>query len=119
MWAVKLAFGEPESTDGEDAAFQEAALAAGVPAPAVVRTTGGEVFAEVGGAHVRVFGWVDVHPPDRTLDPVRVGRLVAEIRLGVAGHRPQDDWYTEPWGRPAGTASSPSSMLQARRLPPA
>jgi Ser/Thr protein kinase RdoA (MazF antagonist) len=99
MWAVKLAFGEPESTDGEDAAFQEAALAAGVPAPAVVRTTGGQVFAEVGGVHVRVFGWVDVHPPDRTLDAARVGRLVAEMhRVGFAGRRPQDAWYTEPVG---------------------
>jgi Ser/Thr protein kinase RdoA (MazF antagonist) len=99
MWAVKRAFGEPEATDGEDAAFQEVAVAAGIPAPPVVRTTDGEVFTEIGGAHVRVYGWVDVRPPDRTLDPGRVGRLVAEIHLvGFAGVRPEDAWYTEPVG---------------------
>jgi Ser/Thr protein kinase RdoA (MazF antagonist) len=102
MWAVKLAFGAPEATDGEDAAFQEEAVAAGIPAPAVVRTTGGAVFAEVGGAHVRVYGWVDVRPPDRTLDPGRVGRLVAGMhRVGFAGKRPEDAWYTQPVGAAA------------------
>jgi phosphotransferase family enzyme len=102
MWAAKLAFGAPEQTDGEDAAFQEAAVAAGVPAPDVVRTSEGEVFAEIGGAHVRVYGWVAVHPPDRTLDPGRVGRLIAAIHLvGFAGRRPEDPWYSEPIGADA------------------
>jgi phosphotransferase family enzyme len=99
LWAVKLAFGEPEATDGEDAAFQEAAVAGGIPAPTVVRTAEGEVFAEVAGAQVRVYDWIDIHPPDRALDPGRVGRLVAALHLvGFAGSRPEDPWYTEPVG---------------------
>jgi Ser/Thr protein kinase RdoA (MazF antagonist) len=101
-WAVKLAFGAPRETDGEDAAFQEAARAAGVPTPEVVRTGAGEVFADVGGAQVRVYGWVDVHPADRTLDPGAVGRLLARMhRVDFAGRRGEDPWYTEPVGAPA------------------
>ena len=99
MWAVKLAFGEPEDTDGEDAAFQDAARRAGVPAPAVVRTADGDVFAEIGGVHVRVYGWVDVRPTDRTLDPGRVGRLVAGMhRVVFRGRRPEHYWYTDAVG---------------------
>ncbi|HSD01641.1 MAG TPA: phosphotransferase [Gaiellales bacterium] len=101
-WAVKLAFGEPEETDGEDAAFQEAARRAGVPAPAVVRTGEGGVFAEIAGVHVRVYGWVDVLPADRTLDPARVGRLVAGMHgVAFAGRRPEDRWYTDAVGAAA------------------
>ena len=37
LWAVKTSFRPPE-LDGEDGAFQAAAVAAGVPAPAVVFT---------------------------------------------------------------------------------
>jgi hypothetical protein len=102
IWAVKLAFGAPEETDGEDAAFQEAARRAGVPAPAVIRTGEGGVFADIAGAHVRVYGWVDVLPPDRTLDPGRVGRLVADMhRVAFTGRRPADPWYTDAVGGPA------------------
>jgi Ser/Thr protein kinase RdoA (MazF antagonist) len=98
-WAVKVAFGELEEADGEDAAFQDAARAAGIPAPAVVRTSAGEVFAEVGGAHVRVYDWVEVRPPDRSLDPGGVGRLLARLHLvGFDGRRGEHPWYTEPVG---------------------
>lgn len=96
---MKLTFGEPDGLDGEDAAFQDAARTAGVPAPEILRTADGDVFAEVGGAPVRVYGWVDVLPTDRTLDPARVGRLVAGMhRVGFAGRRPQDPWYTDAVG---------------------
>ena len=99
MWAVKLTFGQPEWADGEDAAFQDAARAAGVPAPEVIRTADGDVFAEIGGVPVRVYGWVDVRPTDRTLDPARVGRLVAGMhRVGFSGRRPEDPWYTDAVG---------------------
>jgi len=100
MWAVKLSFdgGEVE-LDGEDAEFQTAARDAGVPAPAVMRTAAGEVFAEVGDTGVRVYEWVDIRPPDRTLDPERVGALVAGMhRVELAGRRPEDPWYTDPVG---------------------
>jgi Ser/Thr protein kinase RdoA (MazF antagonist) len=102
-WAVKVTFqGGDTELDGEDAEFQTAARAAGVPAPAVMRTTAGEVFAEVGGVGVRVYDWVDIRPPDRTLDPERVGTLVAAMhRVGFAGRRPEDPWYTDRVGAAA------------------
>jgi hypothetical protein len=101
LWAVKTSFRPPE-LDGEDGAFQAAAVAAGVPAPAVVFTSGGELFTEVGGLPVRVYGWVDVLPADSGLDPVGVGRLMAAIhRVAFRGRRPQDPWYTEPVGAAA------------------
>jgi len=113
---VKLTYGEPEEADGEDAAFQEAARAAGVPAPEVVRTADGEVFADIGGVRVRVYGWVDVRRADRTLDPAGVGSLVAGMhRVAFRGRRPEDQWYTDGVGPAAwdaligelGTAGAP------------
>jgi aminoglycoside phosphotransferase (APT) family kinase protein len=99
MWAVKTAFGVPEELDGEDADFQTAAHAAGVPVPAVARTQAGEVFAVVGGVHVRAYEWVDICPPDRTLDPAEVGRVVAAMhRVEFEGRRPEHLWYTDPVG---------------------
>src|SRR6478672_5080454 len=98
LWAVKASFRPPE-LDGEDGAFQAAAVAAGVPAPVVVFTADGELFAEIGGLPVRVYGWVDVLPADSGLDPGRVGRLMAEIhQVPFRGRRRQDPWYTEPVG---------------------
>jgi hypothetical protein len=98
LWAVKTSFRPPE-LDGEDGAFQAAAVAAGVPAPAVAFTADGELFADIGGLPVRVYGWVDVLPADSGLDPGRVGRLIAEIhQVPFRGRRPQDPWYTEPVG---------------------
>ena len=90
LWAVKSSFRPPE-LDGEDGAFQAAAAAAGVPAPAVVFAAGGALFTDVAGLPVRVYGWVDVLPADSGLDPGRVGQLMAAIhqvpfrgrRLGI------------------------------------
>jgi Ser/Thr protein kinase RdoA (MazF antagonist) len=103
VWAVKLSFEDAEAEiNGEDAEFQTAAREAGVPAPAVMRTTAGEVFTDVGGAGVRVYDWVDIRPADRTLDPERVGALVAAMhRVGFAGRRREDPWYTDPVGAAA------------------
>jgi Phosphotransferase enzyme family len=98
LWAVKTAI-RPPDRDGEDAAFQTAARAKGVPAPGVVRTRGGEVFAQVADMHVRVFEWVDLLPPDRDIDPAAVGGLLAAIhRVPFTGRRPRDDWYEAPVG---------------------
>src|SRR5205823_14638738 len=97
-FAVKTSFFEPY-LDGEDAAFQAAARAAGVPAPAVLRTSAGAWHVDVGGLPVRVYEWVDLLPIDRGLDPAAVGRAVAAIhRTSFAGTRPADAWYTEPVG---------------------
>lgn len=97
-FAVKTSFGEPD-LDGEDAAFQAAARAEGVPAPEVMRAAGGAWHAEIGGLPVRVYQWVDLLPVDRGIDPAEAGRVVAAIhRTPFAGSRPEHPWYTEPVG---------------------
>jgi aminoglycoside phosphotransferase (APT) family kinase protein len=102
MWAVKTSFAEPDALDGEDADFQAAARAAGVPAPAVVRTVGGDAWALVGSTWVRVYEWVDVLAPDRALEPGEVGRLLATIHtVEFVGVRPEDPWYTDAVGAEA------------------
>jgi len=100
-FAVKTSFGEPD-LDGEDAAFQAAARAEGVPAPEVVRAAGGAWHADIGGLPVRVYEWVDLLPVDRGIDPAAAGRVVAAIhRTPFAGSRPEDPWYTDPVGAAA------------------
>jgi hypothetical protein len=99
-YAVKTSFGEPD-LDGEDADFQAAARAAGVPAPAVLRA-GDAWHAEIGGLPVRVYEWVDVLPPSLEIDPAEAGRTVAAIhRTPFSGRRGEHYWYTDPVGAPA------------------
>jgi aminoglycoside phosphotransferase (APT) family kinase protein len=99
-WAVKVPFDQ----SGEDevrsaAAFQEAACAAGVPAPQIQRTTEGCVLATLEGTQVRVYEWVDLGDPDPRLDPGRVGAVVAAIhRVPATGPSPLDPWYHAPIG---------------------
>jgi Ser/Thr protein kinase RdoA (MazF antagonist) len=99
-WAVKVPF--DQSTEDEvrsAAAFQEAACAAGVPAPRVRRTTEGCIFAALEGAQVRVYEWVDLRGPDPRLDPGQVGAVVAAIhRLAATDPSPLDPWYHAPIG---------------------
>ena len=99
-WAVKQPFEAPPPDEAEEAAaFQEAAVAAGVPAPTVARTTDGAVFAEVGSAAVRLFGWVDLRVRSAMVDPGAVGRVVAAVhQVPFAGRLPLDEWYTDPIG---------------------
>ena len=79
--------------------FQEAACAAGVPAPSVRRAVDGFVFARVGGRQVRVYEWVDLEEPDPGLDPALVGAAVAAIhRVSVPADGMPDRWYTAPVG---------------------
>jgi hypothetical protein len=100
IWAVKTSFeGTPADLDGEDVEFQAAARAAGVPAPLIVRTVHGEPWADLGHLPVRVYEWVDVLPADRTIDPARVGQMLAVMhRVEFVGRRPEDPWYSEPVG---------------------
>src|SRR6516162_7048078 len=88
-WAVKVPFDRSSEDEVRVATvFQEAACAAGVPAPWVRRTT-----------QVRVYEWVDVLAPDPGLDPARVGAVVAAIhRVPAPGSGPLDPWYHEPVG---------------------
>jgi aminoglycoside phosphotransferase (APT) family kinase protein len=99
-WAVKVPFhpaGEDEVRSST--AFQEAACAAGVPAPRVHRTTEGCVFATLDGKQVRIYEWVDLRAPDAGLDPDRVGAVVAAIHcVSITDPGPVDPWYREPVG---------------------
>lgn len=102
-WALKQLL-EPETEEeaASSARFQEAAVAAGVPAPSVVRTTDGRVLLAVDGVLLRVYSWVDVRPLDLGLDPVRLGSLLASIhRLACPPPGPVHPWYTDPVGAAA------------------
>jgi aminoglycoside phosphotransferase (APT) family kinase protein len=99
-WAVKVAF-DPSCEDEVRlaAAFQEAARAVGVPTPEVRRTTDGCVLATMAGTQVRVYEWIDLLAPDSSLDPARVGAVVAAIhRVSVIDRSAPDPWYHEPVG---------------------
>jgi Phosphotransferase enzyme family len=102
-WAVKQLGDIPDEGLAElleGAAFQEAALAAGVPTPALRRTRADELIADCAGVRVRLHAWVDLHDADVSLDPLDVGRLVAGLhRVDFAGAVGLDPWYTEPVGR--------------------
>lgn len=100
-FAIKEQFDPfPEGEVREHAAFQEAAFAAGIRVPAVIRGRDGGAMTMVGGAQVRAFQWIDLRERETDLDPVEVGSLVASIhRLRFPGGLPIDPWYTEPVGR--------------------
>lgn len=99
-FAVKEPF-EPIPPDEvrEHADYQEAAHAAGIPAPAVLRAGDGDAFAELAGVQLRAFEWVDLLERDANVDPAQVGRIVASIhRLDFRGRLPTDPWYTDAVG---------------------
>jgi aminoglycoside phosphotransferase (APT) family kinase protein len=99
-WAVKEWF-EPPDTDelAEGVAFQEAAIAAGVPAPSVVSTPAGSWRIDLDGAPVRVQGWVDLQDADPSVDPEAVGQLVGALhQVPFIGRQLEHEWYTEPIG---------------------
>jgi aminoglycoside phosphotransferase (APT) family kinase protein len=99
-WAVKVPFHECGEDEVRPAAeFQEAACAAGVPAPRVRRTIDGCVFATMERCQARVYEWVDLQAPDTGIDPAHVGAVVAAIhRMSASDASPLDPWYHEPVG---------------------
>ena len=68
--------------------------------PQVVRTTSGEVLAELESATVRVYEWVDLQRRDAPLDPAdrRPGRCRNSSRRTTSASNPVDPWYTDPIG---------------------
>ena len=68
----------------------EAAVATGVPAPAVRRTRAGAVLSGAGALTVRVLQWEDLEPADPGLDPALVARLL--VALGTLVQPPADLW---------------------------
>jgi aminoglycoside phosphotransferase (APT) family kinase protein len=99
-WAVKVPFRRSSEAEVRVATeFQEAAYTCGVPTPQVRRTTEGQVFADIAGRQVRVYGWVDLRPPSPWLDPMQVGAVVAAIhRVSATDLGLADPWYHEPVG---------------------
>jgi aminoglycoside phosphotransferase (APT) family kinase protein len=118
-WAVKQVGDVPDEELAElleGAAFQEAALAAGMPTPAPRRTRAGEHIAGLDGVRVRLHAWVELHEPDPSLDPVEVGRLVAGLhRVEFDGAIGLDPWYKEPVG--AARWAELVDALRARHAP--
>ena len=100
-WAVKEWFDEPVTEELEEGArFQEAAAAAGVPSPPVIRTSTGSLLAQLDGTTTRVQGWVELNDRDPMLDAAEVGQLVAVLhQVPFAGRQPIDPWYADPIGR--------------------
>jgi Ser/Thr protein kinase RdoA (MazF antagonist) len=99
-FAIKEQFDPfPDDEVREHAAFQEAAFAAGIIVPAVIRDRAGQATTMFGGVQVRAFGWVDLRERTPDVDPAEVGNVVASIhRLPFRGRVPTDPWYTEPVG---------------------
>ena len=99
-WAVREPF-EPQTEDEvrEDADFQAAAHAAGVPTPRAVRTSAGDVIAAVADTQVRVYEWVDLRDPDPGLDPARWARCWRGYTPSSSPVPwPEDPWYTDAIG---------------------
>ena len=113
-WAVKTrgaGGSDPEDEVDATAAFHEAAVSAGLPAPAVRRTRDGRLLAEVGGSRVGVLAWVDMAGPDPALDPVAVGSVLAGLHGMPAARFPgpvasAGPWEVRPWFHaPVGAAA--------------
>jgi Ser/Thr protein kinase RdoA (MazF antagonist) len=102
-WAVKeLLRYEAESVDATavaDVAFQEAALAAGVPMPHPILARSGDVLTDVGTAGeprlVRVYTWVDLASRDIAPDLAEVAGILGRLHgLGLPDDRPRLEWFT-------------------------
>jgi len=79
--------------------FQMRAVAAGVRAPEAVLARDGEVLVRFGAEPVRLYRWVELAGPDRTISPEAVGHCLAKLHrsappLQVGTH----PWYLEPVG---------------------
>ncbi len=88
----------------------------GVAAPAVRRTRTGDLVGDLGDVRVTVLSWVNLLGPDRRLDPVALGNLLARLhRVPYAGTLGLHPWYSEPVG--AATWRELVGDLQRRRAP--
>jgi len=100
IWAVKEPI-RPKSEEEarEEADVQDAARAAGIPVPEVMRTGGGDVLADLGATQVRVASWVEVLERDPLLDPADVGNLITSIHgARLPDLRPEHPWYRDAVG---------------------
>ncbi len=99
-FALKESFGEVDLVDAEAAAaFQARCHSAGAPCPRPLADADGRYVAVIDGEPIRVQTWVDIHDPDTTLDPAKVGRTVAALHgLVVPAEADPHWWGTDPVG---------------------
>lgn len=99
-WAIKETFEPPSPTEAEhDATFQDLVGAAGIHVPTVRRARDGHVLADVAGSLIRAYSWVDLSESDASIDPAKVGQVVASIhRVICHDSNAVDPWYTDPVG---------------------
>jgi len=100
-WALKEVFdpGPTGAADAlRDAAFQEVALAAGIPMPRPIAATDGRILVEVGSSEdrrsVRVYSWVDLRARDSTAPLEEVAAILGRLHaVAPADDRPVHAWY--------------------------
>jgi Ser/Thr protein kinase RdoA (MazF antagonist) len=99
-WAVKRSFASVAEPDvAEGAAFQEAAHAAGVATPRIVRTVDGSLLADVRFGVVRVDEWVDLEAANPGIDAAAVGTTLAMLHnVDREPLEEFDDWYHQGVG---------------------
>jgi aminoglycoside phosphotransferase (APT) family kinase protein len=74
------------------------------------------VIGDLGDIQVTVLSWMDLLGPDRDLDPVALGRLLARLhRVQYTGTRGLHPWYSEPVGE--STWITLVNELRRRRAP--
>jgi Ser/Thr protein kinase RdoA (MazF antagonist) len=104
-WAVKelLRYDAAKVRDAAkaDVAFQEVALAAGVPMPRPIRSVAGEVLTDVGEAGrerlVRIYSWVELARRDAAPSLVDVASILGRLHaVAPRDDRSMDGWFVTP-----------------------
>jgi Ser/Thr protein kinase RdoA (MazF antagonist) len=104
VWALKEVF-EPGPSAAADAvrdvAFQERALAAGIPMPRPIVAPDGAALAEVGPDDdrraVRIYTWADLQGRDVTAPVAEVAAILGRLHaIAPPDDRPVHAWFREP-----------------------
>ena len=103
-WALKEVFTVEPSAVADaraDAAFQELALARGIPMPRPVRALDSRVLVTVGPAadlrSVRVYSWVDLRPRDAVAPLADVAAILGRLHaIAPPDRRAIHPWYRQP-----------------------
>jgi Ser/Thr protein kinase RdoA (MazF antagonist) len=108
-YALKEVF-DPGPTGAEDArrdaAFQEIALAGGIPMPRPIPAPDGQVLVELGPGtdrrSVRLYSWIDLRGRDVVAPLETVAAILGRLHaIAPADDRPVHPWYREPPDRDA------------------
>lgn len=100
IWAVKELFHPTDEAEAKsDVAFQEAAIAAGVPMPRPIVGRDGHVVSEIGPADrrmtVRVYSWIDLAGRGERAPAAAAAAILGRLHaLAFPDDRPIDPWFT-------------------------